>query len=160
MGLICTLDELIEEHKAIYGNEIPRSCALTNGVFDILHVGHIRLLEAAAKKAGYLVIAVNSDSSTQRLKGSRRPIVPLVERMEVLAALQYGDYIISFEEDTPERVIEALKPRLLIKGNGYTLDTIPERVLVESYGGNVILLGSPDTPTSTSIINKIRSVEE
>jgi rfaE bifunctional protein nucleotidyltransferase chain/domain len=112
--------------------------AFTNGCFDILHLGHVRYLEDAKKCADILVAAVNDDNSVKRLKGNRRPIFPLKDRMEVLAALSSIDYVTSFTEDTPAEIIKFLKPDVIVKGADYSVKNIVGRDIVKSYGGKTI----------------------
>jgi rfaE bifunctional protein nucleotidyltransferase chain/domain len=112
--------------------------AFTNGCFDILHLGHVRYLEDAKKCADILVVAVNDDNSVKRLKGSRRPIFPLKDRMGVLAALSSIDYVTSFNEDTPAEIIKFLKPDIIVKGADYRMKNIIGNDTVKSYGGKTI----------------------
>jgi rfaE bifunctional protein nucleotidyltransferase chain/domain len=112
--------------------------AFTNGCFDILHLGHIRYLEDAKKCADILVVAVNDDNSVKRLKGNRRPIFPLKDRMDVLAALSSIDYVTSFTEDTPAEIIKFLRPDIIVKGADYRVKDIVGRDTVKSYGGKTI----------------------
>ena len=112
--------------------------AFTNGVFDLLHGGHLGLLMRARALGDVLVVGVNSDASVRRLKGRGRPIVPLGERMEMLAGLKPVDYVVPFADDTPARLIAALKPDVLVKGGDYRLDQIVGRDLVEARGGRVV----------------------
>jgi rfaE bifunctional protein nucleotidyltransferase chain/domain len=110
----------------------------TNGCFDLLHAGHVALLEAARGQGDFLVVGVNSDRSVRRLKGAGRPIVPLRERMEVLAALRPVDCVVSFDEPTPARLVARLRPDVLVKGSDYRNKPIVGRDLVESRGGRVV----------------------
>jgi D-beta-D-heptose 7-phosphate kinase/D-beta-D-heptose 1-phosphate adenosyltransferase len=112
--------------------------AFTNGVFDLLHAGHLRLLEAARARGDILVVGVNSDASVRRLKGPGRPIVPLRERMEVLARLVHVDYVVPFGEDTPARLIDLVRPAVLVKGSDYRMSEIVGRGEVERRGGRVV----------------------
>jgi rfaE bifunctional protein nucleotidyltransferase chain/domain len=123
---------------------------LCNGVFDLLHVGHIRYLEAARAMCDCLVVAVNSDRSTRELKGAGRPLVPEQERAEVVAGLAAVDRVVIFDGRDVSEVIRELRPDLQIKGTDYSPDTVPERALVESLGGRVAIAGDPkDHSTST-----------
>jgi len=110
----------------------------TNGVFDLLHVGHLSLLEAARAHGDALVVGVNTDASVRRLKGPGRPIVPLAERMEMLARLKPVDYVVPFGEDTPARLIAAVRPAVLVKGSDYRVSDIVGRETVENAGGRVV----------------------
>lgn len=114
--------------------------AITNGCFDLLHAGHVRLLEDSAAKADRLIVALNSDDSITRLKGPQRPIMPAPQRVAVLAALESISAVVLFEEDTPKNVIEAIHPDILIKGGDYTVETVVGSDFVLSYGGEVCLI--------------------
>ncbi len=132
-----------------------KKIAFTNGCFDMLHYGHVKYLEDAKKKADILVVAVNSDDSVKRLKGSMRPICPLKDRMRVLAGLSSIDYIFSFDEDTPLEVIRYLKPDILIKGADYKIKDIVGSDVVRSYGGTVKRVEYLKGLSVTALINKI-----
>lgn len=141
-----TLEELRTKRKRI---------VFTNGCFDLLHVGHLRYLEKAKALGDILVVGVNEDSSVQRLKGSERPILPLVERMEILSGLECVDYIISFYEDTPLELISFLKPHVLVKGGDWTKDTTVGKEVVEGLGGEVVILPFVEGNSTTNIIETI-----
>jgi rfaE bifunctional protein nucleotidyltransferase chain/domain len=129
--------------------------ALANGVFDLLHVGHVRYLEGARALADVLVVAVNSDASTRAYKGEGRPVVPERERAEIVAALGCVDHVVIFGEPTVVTVIRALRPDLQVKGTDYTPDSIPERAEVLAYGGRVAVAGDPKDHSSTELIGKL-----
>ncbi len=128
--------------------------ALANGVFDLLHVGHVRYLEAARKLADRLVVAVNSDASTRAYKGPDRPVIPEGERAELLRALRCTDLVLIFEETDVRAVIRALKPDIHVKGTDYTPESIPERAEVEAYGGRVAVAGDPKDHSTTELISR------
>ncbi|ACE86096.1 bifunctional D-glycero-beta-D-manno-heptose-7-phosphate kinase/D-glycero-beta-D-manno-heptose 1-phosphate adenylyltransferase HldE [Cellvibrio japonicus] len=128
----------------------------TNGCFDIIHAGHVGYLEEARKLGHRLVVAVNSDASVKRLKGDGRPINTLDRRMAVLAGLEAVDWVIGFDEDTPERLIDTLKPDILVKGGDYREDQVVGAPIVKTYGGQVKVLSFFDNCSTTSIVNKIR----
>ena len=128
---------------------------LANGCFDILHVGHVRYLEAARGFGDMLVVAVNSDAQVRVLKGEGRPFVPERERAEVIAALRAVDLVTIFHEPTVEALLLAIRPDIHAKGTDYTPDTIPERDVVRSYGGRVAVVGDAKDHSSTDVINKI-----
>jgi rfaE bifunctional protein nucleotidyltransferase chain/domain len=130
--------------------------ALANGVFDLLHVGHVRYLEAAKKLADRLVVAVNSDASTRAYKGPNRPVIPEGERAELLRALRCTDLVLIFEETDVRAVIRALKPDIHVKGTDYTPESIPERAEVEAYGGRVAVAGDPKDHSTTELISRSR----
>lgn len=128
----------------------------TNGCFDIIHAGHVGYLEEARKQGDRLIVAVNSDASIRRLKGSGRPINPLDRRMAVLAGLESVDWVVSFDEDTPERILRRIKPDVLVKGGDYREDQVVGGTIVKAYGGKVKVLSFFDNCSTTSIVNKIR----
>jgi len=122
---------------------------LTNGCFDLLHVGHVRYLKEAKSLGDLLIVGLNSDDSVRRLKGEGRPLMPLEERAEILAALEVVDYVVIFEEDTAEKLVSALRPDLYVKGGTYTLQNLPEASAVTRYGGEVRILSlTPGLSTS------------
>jgi rfaE bifunctional protein nucleotidyltransferase chain/domain len=123
----------------------------TNGVFDLLHVGHVRSLEAARALGSVLVVGVNADESVRAAKGPDRPIVPAEQRAEVVAALQPVDYVVVFEEPTPERALDRLRPEIHAKGADYRDKPIPERAVVEGYGGRVELLPLVEGVSTTEL---------
>ena len=124
----------------------------TNGVFDLIHRGHVASLEAAKAKGKRLVVGVNDDASVQRLKGPRRPLLPLEDRAAVLAALRAVDLVVAFAEDTPEELIRALRPDVLVKGADYPPDQVAGGAFVKSYGGRVETIALvPGRSTSTLV---------
>ena len=127
---------------------------LANGCFDVLHVGHVRLLADARRLGELLVVALNTDASVARNKGPRRPRVPLAERMEVIAALAGVDYVTSFDEPTAHDLIRALRPDVHAKGTDWTADAVPEREEVERHGGRVAICGDPKTHSSSALIER------
>lgn len=134
-----------------------RSIALTNGCFDVLHVGHIRMLSEASALADALVVALNADASARANKGADRPLVPLAERMEVIAALEGVDFVTSFEEATAGHLLETLRPDVHVKGTDWTEDTVPEREIVLGYGGRIAIVGDPKTHSSSDLIQRVRA---
>ena len=130
--------------------------AMANGVFDLLHVGHVRYLQAAKEMADLLVVAVNSDASTRAYKGPTRPVVPEAERAELLAALTCVDYVVVFEETDVRKVLRTLKPDLHVKGTDYTPESIPEREEVMAYGGRVAVAGDPKDHSSTELMARMK----
>ncbi len=132
-----------------------RKVVFTNGCFDLLHVGHVKYLQAARQLGDLLVLGLNSDDSIKRLKGPSRPLIGEEERAHILAALNCIDYVVVFDEDTPLELITTLKPDVLVKGGDYTPDGVVGRDLVESYGGRVELIRFVDGKSTTNIINKI-----
>jgi rfaE bifunctional protein nucleotidyltransferase chain/domain len=132
---------------------------LTNGCFDLLHVGHIRYLLGAREKGEYLLVAVNSDSSVRALKGSGRPIVPERERVEIIGALECVDWVVLFEEPTVDKLLEELRPAIHAKGTDYTEQTVPELDTVRSYGGRVAIVGDPKDHSSGDLIQRVVDLE-
>ncbi len=132
-----------------------RSIVLTNGCFDLIHVGHIRYLEEAKAQGDILVAALNSDASVRRLKGEGRPILPESERAEILAAFSCVDFVTIFKEDTVEQVLLTLKPDVHAKGSDYTTDTVPERETVRAYGGRIAITGGPKVKNTSELIRDI-----
>lgn len=149
-----TLEEAVSQVAAWRASGL--SVALANGVFDLLHVGHVRYLEGAKALADRLVVAVNSDASTQAFKGPTRPIIPQEERVELLEALRCTDLVFLFDELDVRRVIRALKPDVHVKGTDYTPESIPERAEVEAYGGRVAVAGDPKDHSTSDLIGKLR----
>ena len=129
--------------------------ALANGVFDLLHVGHIRYLEAARRTADVLVVAVNSDASARALKGPGRPLLPQKERAEILAALACVDYVTVFAETTAASLIARIAPDVHCKGTDYRPGTVPEREMVRRAGGRVAIVGDPKDHASRDLIRRI-----
>lgn len=134
-----------------------KKIVFTNGCFDILHIGHIRYLQKAREFGDCLILGLNSDNSVKRLKGSERPIFNQKQRAEVLSVLSFVDYIVIFNEDTPENLIKIIAPDLQIKGGDYKISEIKEKSLVESLGGKVKIVKIEKEFSTTRIINKIRS---
>ena len=132
-----------------------RRIVLANGVFDLLHVGHVRYLEAARALGDVLVVAVNSDASVRRLKGEGRPIMSAVERAELIGALRPVDAVVVFEEDSVERLVGALRPDVQAKGTDYTEATVPERAAVLAAGGRVAIAGDPKHHSTRDLIRII-----
>ena len=125
---------------------------LTNGCFDLLHVGHVRYLRAAKELGGKLVVALNSDLSARALKGEGRPRVPALERVEILAALQYVDAITIFDELDVSDLIRMLRPDIHAKGTDYTAENVPERDTVIACGGRVEIVGDPKDHSTTELL--------
>lgn len=144
------LAELFDELRGA-GKKI----VFTNGVFDLIHPGHVRYLREARSLGDVLVVALNSDASVRRLKGPQRPILPLVERARILAAFEMVDYLTAFDEDTPLEVIKTLRPSVLVKGGDYTPDQVVGKDFVESYGGMCTTVGFAEGFSTTSVVQRI-----
>jgi rfaE bifunctional protein nucleotidyltransferase chain/domain len=134
-----------------------RRIVFTNGCFDLLHVGHVRYLQAAAAEGDRLIVAVNDDRSVTSLKGAGRPVIPAEERAELMAAVRGVDYVVIFSDSTVERLLSLLKPDVHCKGTDYTIDTVPERDTVRAYGGRIAIVGDPKTHASSDLVKKINS---
>lgn len=144
------LAKILDERRA-RGEQI----VFTNGCFDLLHVGHVKYLQAARKLGDLLVLGLNSDASIRRLKGEKRPLIGQEERAHILAALDCIDYVVVFDEDTPLDLISSLRPDILVKGGDYTPEGVVGKDLVESWGGRVELIQFVDGKSTTNIIEKI-----
>ncbi len=133
-----------------------RRIVVTNGCFDLLHAGHVACLQEARSHGDLLIVALNSDASVKRLKGSTRPVNGVANRAAVLAALDCTDFVVVFEEDTPEELIRRIKPDVLVKGGEYSPDQIPGRDFVVSYGGRVIVTAQLAGISTTAILARGR----
>jgi rfaE bifunctional protein nucleotidyltransferase chain/domain len=134
-----------------------KTVALANGCFDILHVGHSRYLEAARAEGDLLVVGLNGDESVRRLKGEGRPVVPGADRAVLVAALRCVDMVVVFDEDDVARLLLALRPDVHCKGTDYTVDTVPERDVVRSYGGRVAIVGDPKDHDTKMLLARLRA---
>jgi rfaE bifunctional protein nucleotidyltransferase chain/domain len=134
-----------------------RTIAFANGCFDILHVGHVRYLDAAAHEADVLVVAINDDASVNALKGENRPIMAAEHRAELVAALRSVDFVVIFPEPTVTPLLEALRPDVHCKGTDYTADTVPERDTVHAYGGRIAIVGDPKNHSTRDLLERIAS---
>ena len=135
-----------------------KKIAFTNGCFDILHVGHVRYLRKAKKNGDVLVLALNSDSSVRSIKGEKRPLVPETERAEVLAALEFIDFITIFDEFTPLELIKFLKPDVLIKGGDWPEEKVVGRDEVKQWGGKVVIIPEVMGKSTTNVVEKIINI--
>lgn len=145
------LKELVESDRAA-----GRTIALANGCFDVLHVGHVRYIEAAAAEADRLIVAVNDDESARRLKGEGRPIQPASDRVEMVASLRAVDYVVLFSEPTVTELLYEVRPDVHCKGTDYTPDTVPERDAVKASGGRVAIVGDPKDHSTRDLLARIR----
>jgi rfaE bifunctional protein nucleotidyltransferase chain/domain len=144
------LVERVREERAA-----GRTIAFANGCFDILHVGHIRYLQSAAREGDVLVVALNDDDSVRRLKGEGRPILPAADRAELVAALRSVDYVVIFSESTVGPLLSALRPDVHCKGTDYTVDSVPERDIVRGYGGRTAIVGDPKDHSTRELLARI-----
>ncbi|MGN6024122.1 D-glycero-beta-D-manno-heptose 1-phosphate adenylyltransferase [Alcaligenes faecalis] len=148
------LDALREEVKQ---GRLARPLVFTNGVFDILHRGHVSYLDEAAQLGASLIVGVNTDASVRRLnKGPERPINPEQDRAALLAALACVDAVVLFDEDTPEALIAALRPDLIVKGGDYDMEALPETALVRSWGGDAVAIPFEFQRSTTALVKKLR----
>jgi D-beta-D-heptose 7-phosphate kinase/D-beta-D-heptose 1-phosphate adenosyltransferase len=151
---ILTHEELMNERVRLH--HARKKLVFTNGVFDILHVGHVRYLAQARELGDALVVAINSDASVRELKGEARPLVNQNDRAEVLAALSSVDYVTIFEDISPRSLIAKLLPDVLVKGGDYALDQIHGREEVEAAGGRVVSLPFVTGASTTALLDRIR----
>ena len=156
------MSKLVPLAQAIAAREAARSrgqpVAVANGAFDLLHVGHVRYLEAAKDltRGGLLVVGVNTDRSVRAVKGPERPIMPEEERAELVAALGCVDLVVLFDEPDARALLTALRPDLHVKGTDYSPDSVPERELVARLGGRTVIAGDPKDHSTTDVIARIR----
>ena len=153
MGEVVTREELlrrVRDHRAA-----GRTIAFANGAFDLLHVGHVRYLQSAADEGDVLVVAVNDDASVRALKGEARPIVKDTDRAELVAALRCVDDVVIFPESTVGPLLEALRPDVHCKGTDYTIDSVPERAIVQAYGGRTAIVGDPKDHSTRDLLARI-----
>ena len=151
---VCELDKLpnlIEKLK-----KDNKKIVFANGCFDVLHVGHIRYLEGAKSLGDILIVGINSDKSELQLKGIGRPVMPEEDRIEIVAALKCVDYVVPFSDLTVENLLRTIKPAIHAKGTDYTTETVPERDILLSYGGQVAITGDRKDHSTTDIISKIQ----
>ena len=146
------LEALVEALSSV---RAERTVVMANGVFDLLHVGHLRYLEAARAEGDILIVAVNSDASTRACKGPDRPVIPEGERAELVGALECVDHVVLFEEPDVTGLLETLRPDVHAKGTDYTPETVPERHVVRGYGGRVAICGDPKDHSTTELIDKL-----
>jgi rfaE bifunctional protein nucleotidyltransferase chain/domain len=132
-----------------------RTIALANGCFDLLHVGHVRYLEGAAREADRLVVAVNDDEAVAALKGPGRPILRAAERAELVAGLRAVDYVVIFSEPTVTELLLELKPDVHCKGTDYTVESVPERETVEAYGGRTAIVGDAKDHSTRDLLARL-----
>jgi rfaE bifunctional protein nucleotidyltransferase chain/domain len=153
MGKILSERELIDvvERDRASG----RSIGLANGCFDLLHVGHVRYLQAAAAEADRLIVAINDDGSVAALKGAGRPILAAADRAELVAALRGVDYVVVFSDANVERLIALLKPDVHCKGTDYTVESVPERAVVARYGGRTAIVGDSKSHATRDLLARI-----
>lgn len=132
-----------------------KKIVLANGCFDLFHVGHIRYLAGAKDLADCLIVGINSDEQVRKLKGANRPFMPEQERAEIVAALRFVDFVTIFKEPTVEELLRLVRPDFHAKGTDYTIDSVPEREIVRSFGGQTAIVGDQKNHSSTELIQKV-----
>ena len=157
-SIVISREELIR--RVASDREAGARIVLANGCFDVLHVGHVRYLAGAKELGDVLIVGINSDAQVAAQKGPGRPGLPPVERAEILAALQPVTYVTIFDEPTVEELLLSLKPDVHAKGTDYTTDTVPERDVVRSYGGQVAIVGDPKDHSTSEIISRLGGLDD
>ena len=146
-------DQIIQ--RVVSARKKGERIVLANGCFDLLHAGHVRYLEGAGMLGDLLIVGVNSDEQTRRLKGAGRPLVPADQRAEIISSLEVVDFVTIFPEPTVTELLLALRPDIHAKGTDYTQESVPERDVVRSFGGRVAIVGDPKNHSSSEMIEKI-----
>jgi len=154
----CVFDSDAFDSQIARRRQAGARIVLTNGAFDLFHVGHLRALEDAKSRGDFLVVGVNSDASVRLGKGPGRPVVPEAERAEIVAGIGCVDLVTLFGERDARRLIERVRPRIHAKGRDYTEQNVPERELVRSLGGEVAIVGDPKDHATTDLIARIRAL--
>ena len=154
MGTVLSEKELLD--ALARDRTAGRSIAFANGCFDLLHVGHVRYLQAAAKEADRLVVAVNDDRSATALKGPGRPIIAAVDRAELVAGLRSVDYVTVFSDPNVERLLAIIKPDVHCKGTDYSIETVPERAVVRAYGGRIAIVGDAKSHSTRDLVARLQ----
>jgi D-glycero-beta-D-manno-heptose 1-phosphate adenylyltransferase len=155
VGRVVSESELIE--TVARERAAGKTIAFANGCFDLLHVGHIRYLQAAAAEADRLVVAINDDRSVTGLKGPGRPVLTAADRAELVAALRGVDYVVVFGDADVARLLRAIRPDVHCKGTDYTVESVPERAVVAEYGGRTAIVGDPKSHATRDLVARIRA---
>jgi rfaE bifunctional protein nucleotidyltransferase chain/domain len=150
---VLSREELIR--RVADARQTGKRVVLANGCFDVLHVGHVRYLAGARELGDILIVGINSDEEVALQKGAGRPVLPAIDRAEIVAALESVTYVTIFDEPTVEELLLALKPDVHAKGTDYNTDTVPERDVVRSYGGQVAIVGDPKEHSTSAIIARL-----
>jgi rfaE bifunctional protein nucleotidyltransferase chain/domain len=158
LGKVLSEPDLVE--AVVADRRAGRRLSFANGCFDLLHVGHIRYLRGAAAEADRLIVAVNDDRTVSKLKGPQRPVVPASERAEIIAAIEGVDYVVVFGDPTVERLLLLLKPDVHCKGPDYTVETVPERGVVQSYGGRTVIVGDEKRHSTRDLVARLMAREQ
>lgn len=154
MGEVLGREELAA--RVARDREQGLTIAFANGCFDLLHVGHVRYLDAASREADRLIVAINDDASVRTLKGEGRPILSAEDRAEMVAALRRVDYVVIFHELSVAALLERLTPDVHCKGTDYTVDTVPERETVQAYGGRIAIVGDPKDHSTRELLARVK----
>jgi len=154
MGKVISQSRLVKELSVM--RKQHKKIVAVNGCFDIIHVGHVRYLNAAKKEGDILVAALNSDSSIRRLKGKGRPIIPQYDRAEILSAMQMVDYVVIFNETTAEKILKLISPDVHAKGTDYKKQTVPEKHLLNKYVKKIVIAGDKKRHSTKDLIKHIR----
>ena len=154
-------DKIVKELRPLAGilkglRASGKTVALTNGVFDIMHVGHLRYLEDAKSRADFLVVAVNNDQSAEAIKGKGHPVIPVAERLELLSGLWVVDYVTVFTDETADKLIELIQPDFYVKGTDYNTKTLPERKTLKALNIKPLFLGDKKSHATSHLIQKIK----
>ena len=155
-SVVLSRGELVERVNS--AREAGARIVFANGCFDVLHVGHVRYLAGARELGDLLIVGINSDEQVALQKGAGRPVLPASERAEIVASLESVDYVTIFDEPTVEQLLLTLKPDIHAKGTDYTVETVPERDVVRSYGGEVAIVGDPKDHSTSAIIARLGGV--
>jgi rfaE bifunctional protein nucleotidyltransferase chain/domain len=147
-------DAIIAETKS--ARQAGQTIVLANGCFDVLHAGHIRYLQGARELGDVLVVAINADEQVKVLKGRGRPILAEQERAELVASIEVADFVTIFDEPTVEQLLLAIKPDIHAKGTDYTVETVPERDVVRSFGGRVAIVGDPKNHSTSEMLRRLK----
>ena len=153
---VLSREELVK--RVALAKESGARIVFANGCFDVLHVGHVRYLAGARALGNILIVGVNSDDQVAIQKGAGRPVLPAKDRAEIVAALESVTYVTIFDEPTVEQLLLTLKPDVHAKGTDYTTETVPERDVVRSYGGQVAIVGDPKDHSTSAIIARLGGV--
>ena len=137
-----------------------KKIVFTNGCFDILHAGHIKLLKKAKELGDVLIVGINRDKSIKKIKGKSRPIMDEKQRIEIISAIEFVDYVVPFGDTTPEKLIKIIKPDIIVKGGDYKKDEVIGKDIVEKYGGKVYIFPLVKNISTTKIINKIKKMKK
>ena len=152
MGEVVTAEKLVEVLKNL--RQKNKKIVTTNGCFDILHVGHVRYLKQAKNLGNVLIIGLNTDKSVKSIKGPKRPLNSENDRAEVLTSLECVDYVVLFDEDTPDKLLDKIKPDIHAKGGDYNIDTLPEANIIIKNGGKVVFIPLVEGKSTTALIEK------